>query len=60
VLLDGLNRNLPAKYRVALSAIRAVLATMNVRVAIRAILPDIREDGFQMTSRAVNLGMHSA
>jgi hypothetical protein len=60
VILNRLHRNIPAQRRVTLCAVRAKLALVNVRVAIRAILAHIREYRFRMAFRAINFFMHSA
>lgn len=57
VILNGLNRNLPAQDRVAFGAVGAILAAMNVRVAIGAVLADIGEDRFGVALGAINLFM---
>jgi len=44
VLVDLLHGNMPAPHRVALFAIGAHLALMNVRVAVGALRPDISKD----------------
>ena len=49
MLLDLLNRNLPAPYRMALLAIRPQLPLMNVRVAVLASLPHIGEHRLHVT-----------
>ena len=56
-LLDG---NLPATHGVTLRAIGAKFSAVNVRVAIRAILADIREYRFDMALRAAHIFMHAA
>jgi len=45
VLLDGLHGNLPTQNGVAFRAIRAKLTTVNICVAIRAILANVGENG---------------
>ncbi len=60
VLLHLLDRNLPSTYGMALLAIRAELALMNVGVAVLATLPDTAEYGFHMTLRASHDLVHSA
>jgi len=60
VLRDCLNGNLPARDRVALRAVRSELPAMEVRVAIRAVLADVRENRFHVAARARNLLMHAA
>ena len=59
VILDPLINRLPAFHGVALSAIAAHLASMNVRVAVRAILADVGEDRSQVALNARNLFVHS-
>ena len=54
VLLDRLNRYLPAQYGVALGAVGAVLAAVNIRMAVRAVLADIRKDRLGVALGAVN------
>ena len=60
VLLDGLHRDLPAKNGVALCAVRSELRAVNVRVAIRAVLPDVGEHRLGMASGAGNFFVHAA
>jgi len=48
VLLNRLDRNIPAENRVAFSAIRAELAAVNIRVTIGAIFPNVREYGLDV------------
>src|SRR5579872_5187608 len=60
VLLYRLHRDLPAKYRVALRAVRSELRSVDVRVAIRAVLPDIGEHRLGMASGAGNFLVHAA
>jgi hypothetical protein len=55
-----LHRNIPTAHCVALGAVGAELAAMNIRVAVRTVLPDIGEDGPEMALRAVNFFVHSA
>ena len=52
VLLDLLNRNLPAAHRVALLAIRSQLPLMNISVAVLASLSDIGEHGLHVALNA--------
>ena len=52
VFLDLVDGNLPAGNRVTLCAIGAELPQVNVRMAIRAVLPDIGEDRLRMTFNA--------
>jgi hypothetical protein len=60
VLLDRLNRDVPAAHRVALGAVGAHLTAMNIRVAIRAILADVREHRLEVACRAVKFFVHAA
>jgi hypothetical protein len=60
VLLNRLDGNLPARYGVALRAIRAKLAAMEVRVAVGAVLADIRKYRLHVAARAGNFLMHAA
>jgi len=60
VILNGLHRHVPAAHCVALGTIGAELAAMNIRVAVRAVLPDIGEDGPEVALRAINFFVHSA
>lgn len=60
VILDLLDGNLPAQHGMALRAIRAEFSPMNVRVAIRAILAHIRENGFHVTFEAFYFFVHAA
>jgi hypothetical protein len=58
VILHLLHRNVPAIYRVALSAIRTHLTAVDVRMAIRAILPHVREHGLCVAFKAFHLFVH--
>jgi hypothetical protein len=60
VLLDRLNRDIPTKHGVALSAVGAELTAMNIRVAICAILADVGEYRPEVAFRAVNFLVHAA
>ena len=60
MLLDGLHGNLPAKHRMALRAVLAKLRAVNVSMALRAVLPNVGEDGFGVASRAGNFFVHAA
>lgn len=60
VLRDCLNGNLPTRDRVALRAIRSELSTVEVRMAIGAILADVGENRFDVAASARNLLMHAA
>ena len=60
VILDRLNGYIPAGGSVALGAIGAHLAAMNIRVAVRAILSHVGEDRFYVAFRAAHFFVHSA
>ena len=60
VLLNVLDGNLPATNRMALFAIRAHLALMNVGMAVLAALPDVGEDHLYVTRRTGHGTMHTA
>ena len=60
VLRDCLNGNLPARDRVALRAIRSELSTVEVGVAVSAVLADVGENRFDVAARARNLLMQAA
>ena len=60
VVLDILDRHLPALDRVAALAVGSELAPMNVRVTIRALGAYLLEHHVRVALRACNLGMHSA
>jgi len=60
VILDRLHRNIPAHGSVALGAVGAKLAAVNIRVAVGAILAHVGEDGFHMAFRAINFFVHPA
>ena len=60
VILHLLVYGCPALHRVALSAIRAHLAAVNIRVTIDAVLPHIGEDRIQVTESAFHTLVHSA
>ena len=60
VLLDLLNRNLPAAHRVALLAIRSQLPLMNVCVAVLTSLSDVGEHGLHVTLDAGHRLVHAA
>jgi hypothetical protein len=59
VLLDRLIGDIPTGDGVALGAIGPHLTAMNVGVAVRAILPDIRKDRFDVALRAGNFFVHA-
>ena len=52
--------DVPAFDGVTRFAIRAELATMNVRMAVRALLSKIRKGEFHMTLGALHFFVHSA
>jgi hypothetical protein len=52
VLINLLHRNMPAPNRVALLAVRAHLALVDVGVAVGALRPDIRKDHLRVALRA--------
>ena len=60
VLIDLLHRNVPSLDGVALLAIRAHLALVNVSVAIGALFPDIGEDRLGVALNAAHTFMHAA
>ena len=60
MIANCIHRNLPALDGVAVLAVSAELAAMDIRVAIRAILADIREYRFDMALRAAHIFMHAA
>ena len=60
VLLNRLDRNLPAENRVALRAIRAELCAVNVSVAIGALLSNVREHRLGVASGAGHFFVHAA
>ena len=60
VVLNRLGRNLPAERRVALGAIGAKLAAVNIGVAIGAILANIGEHRLGMAARAGYFLVHAA
>ena len=60
VLLDRLSRNIPSRDGVALGAIGAELAAMDIGVAVRAVLADVREDRPEVALRAVEFFVHAA
>ena len=55
VVLDGLDRDLPAQDRMTLCAVGSVLAPVNVRMAIRAVLADIGKDRLGVALGTVDL-----
>jgi hypothetical protein len=60
VILNRLHRYIPAQWSVAFGAIGAILAAMNVRVAIRAVLADVSKDWLEVALSAVHLFVHPA
>jgi hypothetical protein len=60
VLLDRLNRDIPTEGCVAFGAVGPHLTAMNIRVAIRAILADVREHRLKVACRAVKFFVHAA
>ena len=60
MLLNLLDRNLPASNGVALLAAGPQLAPVNIRVAILAALADIGEDGLNVALSARHRGVHTA
>lgn len=60
VILQLLNRNVPALYRVALGTVGAHLALVHVTVTIRAVFPDIGENRLDMALRALHFFVHPA
>lgn len=60
MVLDLLNGNLPAKHRVALRAVRTELPAVNIRMAIRAVLADVREDRLYVALGAFHLFVHAS
>jgi hypothetical protein len=60
VLFYILDRNLPSANRVALRAIRAQLALVNISMAVLALLTDVREDHFDVALGAGDGRVHAA
>jgi hypothetical protein len=60
VLIDLLNGYMPAFHGVALLAIGAHLAFVNVGVTVRTLRADIREDGLGVALRATHAFVHAA
>lgn len=60
VVLDRLHRYIPAGGSMAPGAVGAHLTAVNIRVAIRAILAHVGENGFRVAFRAANFFVHSA
>lgn len=60
MLLHGLQRDLPAFYRVALLALRAELPAVNIGMAVRALRAHVGEDQARVTQAALHGFMHAA
>lgn len=60
VILDRLHRYVPAQWSVAFGAIRAILAAVNVRMAVRAVLADVGKDRLEVALGAVHFFVHPA
>jgi hypothetical protein len=60
VVLDGLDRDVPAEHGMALGAVGAKLAAVNVSVAIGAIFADVREDRSEVAAGAGDFFVHAA
>ena len=60
VILDLLRGNLPAEYGVALRAVRAHFAAVNIGVTILTVFSDVRKHRFAMALRALHLLVHAA
>jgi len=60
VILYLLDSNIPPEYGVALRAIRAHFALVNVRVTILALLADISEDRLDVALRAFHFFVHAS
>ena len=60
MLVDLLDRNIPALHRVALLAVCSHLPLVDVGVAIGALRTHIREDGLGMALRAAHAFVHAA
>lgn len=60
VLLNRLDRDLPAENRVALRTVGAELTPVDVGVTIGAVLSNVGENRFGVASRAGHFFMHSA
>lgn len=60
VLLDLCNRHLPAKYRMALFAVRSQLPAVDVGVAVLASLANVGEHWLDVALRAGYCLMHAA
>ena len=60
VIFDLLDCNIPTLDGVALGAVRAHLALVDVHVAVFAILSDVRKNGLHVALHAVDLFVHAA
>ncbi len=60
MLIDVVDRNLPAIHAVAEVALGAVFSTVQVCVTILALPADIGEHGIDMAFLAEHLGVHAA
>jgi hypothetical protein len=60
VLFDRLNRYIPTQDGVALGAVGAELTSMNISMAVRAVLAHIGEDRLYVALRAVHFFVHAA
>lgn len=59
VLIDLLNRNLPAAHRMTVFACRAHLAAVDIGMAVGAFCAHIREDQFGMAGCTCNAFVHA-
>ena len=60
MILHLLYRDIPSLHRVAIRTVSAHFSLVDVRVAVLAILPHIREDGLHMALRAFHFFVHAA
>ena len=60
MVLNGLQRNLPALYRVAVGAVGTELAAMDIGMAVGALRTYIFEDQARVTLSAANVLVHAA
>src|SRR5450631_2299688 len=60
VVLHGVDGDLPSPHRMTVLARSSKLPAMNIGVAIRALLADLREHGVHMAQAASYVGMHGA
>ncbi len=60
MVLDGLQRNLPPLHRMALRAIGAKLAAVNIGMAVRTLRADVLEHHAGVALRAGYILMHPA